>query len=264
MLFYLIQALIGVGVGIISGALGLGGGILMVPAFMTFIPGMETHTAKGTSLFIIIFVAALNAWRFYRKADRWPWTLAGYLAAGSIVGSYLGAWVTAMMPESAVLAIFIIFLVMLAARTFFLQPKPEAERPEHGNRAIIVGIGMVAGLFGGATGTGGGSVLIPLALMAGIASNASVVGLSNLVMVATAIAGSVAHLRAERIYELDPTVGHVYLAIVPLVFIGAQVGSQLGTRLNTRMTLHTRKLLMVGLLVIIGARLLYRFYEMNQ
>jgi uncharacterized membrane protein YfcA len=262
--FYAIQLVIGVGVGIISGALGLGGGILMVPAFLTFIPHMETHTAKGTSLFIIIFVAALNAWRYYRHQERWPWELAGWLAAGSIVGSYLGAWVTAIMPEPVVLAVFIIFLVMLTARTYLLEAKPVSASPIEGNRILILVIGAVAGLFGGATGTGGGSVLIPLALMAGIAANNNVVGLSNLVMVATAIAGTVAHLRAERIYPLDPTFGHIYLAIVPLVFIGAQLGSSLGHRLNDRLTLRARKRLMAALLLTIGARLLYRFYEMNQ
>ena len=55
--------LIGSGVGLISAALGWGGGILMVPAFLEFVPGMDPHTAKGTSLFIIVFVSTTNVWR---------------------------------------------------------------------------------------------------------------------------------------------------------------------------------------------------------
>ena len=51
--FYPGMLFLGVGVGLMSGALGLGGGILMVPAFLEFVPVMDPHTAKGTSLLII-------------------------------------------------------------------------------------------------------------------------------------------------------------------------------------------------------------------
>jgi len=261
---YVLQFLVGIGVGVISGALGLGGGILMVPAFMTFVPDMETHTAKGTSLFIIIFVATLNAWRLNKHLDRWPWVLAAYLAGGSIIGSYAGAWITSRAPEGLVLGFFIVLLVALTVRTFLLQATEVTPERVRQRRGITLLIGLAAGLFGGATGTGGGSVLIPLALMAGIVSNERVVGLSNLVMVATAIAGTVAHLNAERIYPHDPTVGHVYFGLVLLVFIGAQIGSPLGKRINAQLTLPRRRVLMAGLLVIITLRLLYRFYEINQ
>lgn len=261
--FLLLQVLVGVGAGIISGALGLGGGILMVPAFMTFVPGMETHTAKGTSLFLIIFVSALNAWRQNRDLERIPWELAAWLATGSIVGSYVAAWITATLPENITLLIFLVLLVLVAWRTFLIKPRTVMESEVRQRRAVTVSIGLLAGIFGGATGTGGGAVLIPLALMAGIVVNERAVGLSNLVMVGTAIAGTIAHLRAEPIYPSDWTVGHVYFAIVPLVFLGSQLSSPYGERLNVKLTLPRRKLLMGVMLLLIALRLGWRLYELS-
>ena len=250
--------MLGAGVGLFSAALGLGGGLLMVPAFMLFVPGMDSHTAKGTSLFLIIFVSALNAWQLNRGLEMIPWRLAGMLASGSVFGSFFGAWVTARLPENTVALLFVGFVLLIAVRTFFIRERIVQEEETHRRNGLAVCIGFLAGLAGGATGTGGGAVLIPLALMAGMVSNERAVGLSNLVMVATSIAGSVAHLQAERVFPGAWTVGHVSLSIVPVVFIGAHLGSPLGLRINALLTLPRRRLVMGSVLLLIAVRIIFR------
>ncbi len=257
-LFGVAMLVLGAGAGVINGALGLGGGIIMVPAFMSFVPGMDAHTAKGTSLFLIVFVALLNAWRQnHGRLDK-PWRLAGFLAGGSVVGSYAGAWLTSLMPESVVLGLFLVLLAGVALRTFLLEAVEVHEAEVRKRRVLPVFIGLAAGLVGGATGTGGGAVLVPLALMAGLVTNARVVALSNMVMVATSAAGSVAHLRAAPFFDAPWTVGHVYFMLVPFVFLGSQLGSPLGTYLNKKLTLRWRRVVMGMLLLLITARLGYR------
>lgn len=255
--FVIEMLVLGVGVGILSGALGLGGGILMVPAFMMFVPGMDAHTAKGTSLFIIIFVSAVNAWRMMRPLERKPWALTSQLAAGSVAGGYLGAWLTTLVDERVVVALFMALMLVLGYRTFFLRELVVDEAAVRRRLPVSVGIGLLAGLVGGATGTGGGAVLIPLALMAGIVGNSRVVGLSNMVMILTSVAGSVAHLSAAPVFEGGWTIGHVNLALAPLVFAGAQAGSYWGRRLNTHLTLPRRRVAMGALLLFITARMAY-------
>jgi len=257
-IFVIEMLLAGVGVGLISNALGLGGGILMVPVFLQVIDGMDSKTATGTSLFIIIFVAAANAWRLTRSWERIPWQLITALGAGSIVGGYAAAWATGRMSEHAVLAIFVVLLGLLGVRTFALhiaEVKPEDIRRRD---ALSVAIGIFSGGVGGATGTGGGLVLVPTALIAGIECNARVVGVSNLVMVLTAIAGSVARLRAEQIFPEAYTVGQVYLPAVLPVFLGAQIASPWGSRLNDWLTLSRRKVALGLMLLLIAGQLLYR------
>lgn len=254
--FVVQQFLLGIGVGIISAALGLGGGVVMVPAFLAFVPHMDAHTAKGTSLFIIIFVSGLNAWRQNRGQDK-QWKLVGLLAGGSVIGSYLSAYITSLMSEEAILVLFILLMAIVAWRTFSLRAPAHVDhvawRPWRS-----FGIGLVAGITGGSTGTGGGAILIPLALIAGIVVNERVVGLSNLVMIFTSIAGSIAHLQAPAIYDAPGTIGHVSLLLVPLVFLGAQVGSEIGYRINNVLSLKYRRLFMGGMLLMISLELLYR------
>ncbi len=251
---------LGVGVGAVSAGLGLGGGIIMVPAFITFVPGMDEHTAKGTSLFIIIFVALVNAVRLNRGVHPKPWRLAAVLAAGAIIGGYAGAWITAQMPGWVILASFLAFLLAVGGRTLFVQPKAvDAANLRHRD-LLAVFIGAMTGLVGGATGTGGGTLLVPLALMAGIVTNARVVGLSNMIMVATGIAGTIAHFQAPTIYPGPWTVGHVALSLAPLVFVGAQGGSLIGQRINARLTLYARRLVMGVLLLAIAARVTWQLY----
>lgn len=250
--------LLGAAAGVISASIGLGGGIVMVPAFLTFIPGMDAHTAKGTSLFIILFVALANAWRLNRGVPQKPWRMAGAMSCGAILGGYAGAWVTARMSEAAVVWIFVVFLGLLAARTFLLKtPAVEdgAVRPRY---ALAMLIGMAAGIAGGATGTGGGLVLVPLALLTGCACNARVVGLSNMVMVVTSAAGSLAHFMAEPVYTGVWTAGQVWLPIVPLVFLGAQIGSPGGVWLNARLSLRRRRWVLAAVLVLAAVRMLLR------
>lgn len=258
-LVYSLQLLlVGVGVGIISAALGLGGGILMVPAFLAFVPGIDPHTAKGTSLFIIIFVSIQNSWRLNELLPEKPWRLASLFTAGSIVGSYGSAYLTALLSDDAVLLLFIVLLMILGVRTFFLQAVEVHAEEVRRRTTLTLLIGFAAGITGGATGTGGGAVLIPLALMAGIVANDRAVALSNFVMIFTSIAGSVAHLQAEKVSDAPWTIGHVCFSLVPLVFAGALLGSPLGKICNRHLTLPRRRVAMAVMLVLISLQLLYK------
>jgi uncharacterized protein len=256
--FIVLMLIAGAGAGIASAGLGLGGGIIMVPAFLTFVPGMDAHTAKGTSLFIIIFIALPNAWLLNRHLPARPWRLAGLMASGSIIGGYSGAWITALMSEDAVLWIFIALLGGLALRTFCLEPRQVQQEDLRRRNVAPVLIGLLAGVVGGATGTGGGLVLVPLALYAGLVTNDRVVGLSNMVIVMTSIAGTLAHLRAPEIHLSDWTVGQVYFPVVPLAILGARFGSILGLRINAMLTLPRRRVTMGIVLFMIALRLFFR------
>lgn len=257
-LFVFEMVLAGVGVGLISSTLGLGGGILMVPVFLQVIDGIDSKTATGTSLFIILFVAAFNAWRMTRSWDRIPWHLVAALGVGSIVGGYTAAWITGRMSEQAVLGVFIVLLGLMGLRTFALniaEVQPGDIRRRDG---VAMLIGLFSGTVGGATGTGGGLVMVPTALIAGIECNARVVGVSNLVMVLTAAAGSLARMRAEQVYPAAYTLGQIYLPAVLPVFLGAQLAAPWGMRLNAWLTLSRRKVALGLVLFLIAAQLAFR------
>lgn len=256
--FVLEMLVIGGAVGMISAALGLGGGIVMVPAFIFFVSGMDAHTAKGTSLFIIVFVSAVNAWRLNRLDDEPQWGLAAVVAAGSIVGGYFGSWITTKLSDAGVIWVFVSLLAFVGIRTFFIHPRVIHKHEVRKRNTLAVVFGVLAGAVGGATGTGGGAVLVPLALMAGLVTNERAVALSNTVMVATSIAGTVPHLLADKTCELPWTIGHVNLALAPLVFFGAQLAIPAAHRFERWLTLPRRKVVMGVLLLAMTAGLVWK------
>jgi uncharacterized membrane protein YfcA len=118
-------------------------------------------------------------------------------------------------------------------------------------------IGFSAGLVGGGTGTGGGAILVPLALWAGIVSNERVVPLSNTVMVFTSASGTLAHVFAEKTVDMPWTVGLVNVSLAPLVCVAAIAATRPGRWLNAKLSLPRRRLVMGTLLAIIAARLAF-------
>lgn len=259
-IFCIGMLVLGSGVGIVSAALGVGGGLFMVPGFAIFIDGMDINTAKGSSLLIIMFVAGVNSWRMNRGDMKSPWDVAALIVLGSIAGGYLGGWVTTFMSERTVTILFVSLLTFAALRLFFLRSHQIDEDQVRKRRALSSGLGFVTGIVAGATGTGGGAVFVPLVLWAGIVSHRRVVALSNTVMMVTCGAGALAHLMAAKSTDLPWTYGLITVSFAPLVFLGAVASAPLGRWINTRLTIRLRGLVMACLLIVISLRLLYKTF----
>lgn len=258
LIFILLMLAVGAGVGILSAALGIGGGVLMVPAFILLLPEMDMNTAKGSSLLAIVFVASYNSWRMNRDDMKTPWDVIGAIAGGSIVGGYFGAWVTSLLTDAAATLVFVGLLFFAAFRTFFVKQHTVGEDQIRRRQAVSMVIGLASGIVAGATGTGGGAILVPLVLWAGIVSNERVVAMSNTVMAASAFAAMLAHLFARQTVDLDWTYGLVDISLAPLVFVGAVAAAPLGRRINSHLSFERRRVVMGVLLFVIAARLLYR------
>jgi hypothetical protein len=261
--FIVVMVLVGVSVGFVSAALGIGGGMIMVPVFTIMFAdaGMDLNTAKGSSLLAIIFVAGYNAMRMNRGQMRNPLSLAGIAGAGSIVGGFLGSWITLMMNDVAVTWAFVALLGFAGFRAFALKDAHVDEKEVEIHTGLTLMIGFATGLVAGMTGTGGGAIFVPFALMAGIVSNQRVVALSNMVMVVTAISATLMHLVGDQQYtESAWVVGRVDFSLAPLVVLGALVGSPYGRKANAWLTVERRRFVMGGLLVFFAIRLLLNTY----
>jgi uncharacterized protein len=103
---------IGAGAGLLSGLLGVGGGILLVPALVLLV-GFGQHRAQATSLAAILPIAIVGAFVFGR-AGSVDYLAAVLLAAGSLVGVQLGARVMHRLSPERLSLIFAIFLIVVA------------------------------------------------------------------------------------------------------------------------------------------------------
>ncbi len=112
---------VGLTVGILSALLGIGGGVLLVPALL-FIWACSMHTAIGTSLAVIAVGSLAAATRHFMLGNV-DLPLAGALAVGMVVGGFfIGAPLAEMLPGETLKKIFGVLLVVVGLRMVGLFP----------------------------------------------------------------------------------------------------------------------------------------------
>ncbi len=110
--------LIGLGVGLLSGVVGIGGGIMFVPA-LVWLMGMDQHKAQGTSLGALLAPVGIFAfYEYYRKGNA-DIRVAALLALGFLVGAYFGAVGAQHIPEIWLRRIFAVTLIVIGGRMWF-------------------------------------------------------------------------------------------------------------------------------------------------
>jgi uncharacterized membrane protein YfcA len=110
--------LVGVVVGVFSGVVGIGGGILFVPALI-WIAGMDQHRAQGTSLGALLAPVGLFAFLKYYRNGNADIRVAALLAVGFLVGAYFGADWAQMISEPVLRRVFAGALVVIGVIMFF-------------------------------------------------------------------------------------------------------------------------------------------------
>src|SRR5450631_369423 len=109
---------LGLVVGMVSGVVGIGGGILFVPA-LVWLLGMDQHKAQGTSLGALLAPVGIFAfYEYYRKGNA-DIRVAALLALGFLVGGYFGAAGAQMISEVVLRRVFAGTLVAVGGWMFF-------------------------------------------------------------------------------------------------------------------------------------------------
>jgi uncharacterized membrane protein YfcA len=110
--------LVGLVVGMVSGVVGIGGGVLFIPA-LVWLLGMSQLKAQGTSLGALLAPVGIFAfWEYYRNGNA-DLRVALLLAAGFLVGGYFGAVAAQHIPELWLRRIFAVTLVVIGGRMWF-------------------------------------------------------------------------------------------------------------------------------------------------
>lgn len=104
---------VGLGTGVLTGFLGVGGGFLIVPA-LTVLAGVPLHRAIGTSM-AVIAASSLSGAITHLVAGHVPFALVGPMAAGSVLGALVGAPLSARLPEKPLKLGFVLLAVSVAS-----------------------------------------------------------------------------------------------------------------------------------------------------
>jgi hypothetical protein len=110
-----ILVVIGICAGILSGFVGIGGGIVIVPA-LVYLLGISQHQAQGTSLFVLMMpvvgLAVLNYW----KSGNVNWKFGLIIALAFTVGGFLGSKLSLKLSPAVVKLVFGVVMAYISVR----------------------------------------------------------------------------------------------------------------------------------------------------
>ena len=112
--------ILGLVAGAFSGIIGLGGGVIIVPA-LVFIFGLSQQQAQGTTLALMVPpIGILAAYTYYQQGFV-DLKIAGLVCLGFIFGGWLGAKFAVQLPREVLQKIFAIVLFLMAIKMFFAK-----------------------------------------------------------------------------------------------------------------------------------------------
>ena len=125
---HIIVLLIGLCAGILVGLLGIGGGVVLVPALVHLLH-MDQHMAQGTSLFVLLPPIGLGALLEYRKKGADDFHAGIYCAVGMLLGGYLGGRIAVPMSSRLLTQLFGGFLMFSALLLWGKASKQSPPQP---------------------------------------------------------------------------------------------------------------------------------------
>jgi uncharacterized membrane protein YfcA len=118
----IILLLVGLAAGTLSGMVGIGGGIIIVPALVYFL-GFSQKLAQGTSLGILLLpIGLLGVIQFYKQGYI-DLRVVLVISAAFFFGSYFGSKIALSLPQETLKKVFAILMILIACKMLFLDKK---------------------------------------------------------------------------------------------------------------------------------------------
>ena len=268
---FLVSLVVGLAVGVLAGLLGIGGGMLLVPAFKLGY-AMDSLMCTATSLFTIIPTSVSGAISHIRNKTCLP-KLGVAAGLGGACLSPLGVWLATLSPDWAVMgaaALIIAYSSVTMFRKALKAPKvprgagagaadaaakeaaaedraaaierAHAEAPTIGWREAAIGaaIGLFAGLASGYVGVGGGFIMVPLMMSILHVPMKFTSGTSLIAVMILAVPGTVT----------QALLGNINWIAGIAVACGSIPGATLGAKLIPKVPERQLRFLFAGFLVV--------------
>ncbi|MFS0854092.1 sulfite exporter TauE/SafE family protein [Microbacterium sp. 179-I 3D4 NHS] len=239
-------AFIGIGLlaGLLSGLFGVGGGTVIVPLLVLLLH-FDQRLAAGTSLAAIVPTASVGVVS-YAVSGSVAWIPALILAAGAVVGAQIGTRLLPRISQTALRWGFVGFLVVVIVTLFLVIPSRDAAFDlTWGTAAALVGVGVGTGILAGLIGVGGGVIVVPVLMLAFGTSDLVAKGTSLLMMIPTALSGTIGNLRNRN----------VDLLAALLIGVAACTTTALGAWIATLIDPTAGNLLFAAYLVVIAVQM---------
>ncbi len=111
----IVLLVVGILAGFLSGMVGVGGGIIIVPALVYFL-SFSQQQAQGTSLFLLLLPTGIFAVMNYYKAGYVDWKVALIISSTFLLGGFLGSKLAISIDQNTVKKVFAVFVIIVGLR----------------------------------------------------------------------------------------------------------------------------------------------------
>jgi len=248
--------LLGVFAGTMAGLLGVGGGLIIVPALIaiwqtTAAGGVyEMQMAIGTSLATIVLTSIASV-RAHHLRGSVQWDIFWRLTPGVVLGAWMGALLATQMSGESLKSIFGVFELLVAAQMAFgVRAAPHRGLPGLvGTTVVGTGIGTVSAIIG----IGGGTMTVPFLSWCNVTIHKAV-GTSAACGLPIAIGGAISYLVLGWGNAALPawSAGFVYGPALAGIVVTSMLFAPLGAALAHRLSTVVLKRAFAGFLALLG------------
>jgi len=264
MMKFLWFPLVGLVSGFLSGLLGIGGGVLMVPFLIFMFPMLGfnreiyVHCSLATSSACAFFftLSGTFAHARYRNVN---WNNVPYLGAGAFLGAMLGSTVASHISGEVIKRFFTVFMLYVAYRLFFKTGGTFSEgKVKVGGRKFFFLLGLITGVVASFFGVGGGVIAVPVMTFVGF-SIREAVGTSTAMIPFTTFSSAFGYVINgwNNPYLPEYSLGFVYIPAVMLIVPFGVVMAQVGAAVATRAPQDVLRKVFACLLVVVAVKILF-------
>jgi uncharacterized membrane protein YfcA len=245
--------------GLLAGLLGVGGGLIIVPALAWFFAAKGfpsayiLHMGLGTSLASIIFTS-ISSFRAHHRRGAVDWRVVMRITPGIVAGMLGGAWLAGRLDTQSLKIFFSCFLLYAGTQMLLdIRPKPSRSLPgDAGMTAAGAGIGVVSALVG----IGGGTLTVPFLTWCNVVLHRAI-GTSSAVGLPIALFGAMGYVWQGWGVKLPAgSVGFVFLPALAGIVLGSVLTAPVGAHLAHALPVSRLKKIFALLLYILAARMI--------
>ncbi|ASA56366.1 sulfite exporter TauE/SafE family protein [Vibrio gazogenes] len=260
--FVLLLIVLGAFVGVMAGLLGIGGGLIIVPALLLLFPhigiapDIAMQVALATSLSCIILTSGSSALNHLRYGNI-DLLAVKWLTPGIVAGGLIGATLADEMPSGYLPKVFGMIVFFLAIQ-MFLSIRQQVTKPMPGQGAMLLS-GSLIGMIASLAGIGGGALSVPYLNKHGVEMRKAV-GTSSLCGCVIALSGMVGFIwhgfSVKNLPEFS--LGYVYLPALLFVSCASIFTTKVGAKLASELPTSVLKKVFSVFLMFISVYMLLR------
>lgn len=263
MLLIIVSCLVlGAIAGLLAGLLGIGGGLIIVPALHLLFPyiGVPDAYLMSTTLatsFATIVITGFSSAQRHHKLGNVDLSAAKYLIPALMFAVFIAGLFISNLPKAITSKVFAVIVIYLALNMLLsIKPNVAVNSKNLTPQRSVIG-GVIIGIISSFAGIGGGGFIVPFLTSHGL-NIKKAIGTSALCGVFLAFAGMTSFIIGG--WEVDNLpvyfVGYVYLPAVVLITSMSVITSKIGASLTEKLSTVTLKKVFAALLCLIAANML--------